>query len=90
MTKNKVLEVLEIYKAKLNGSHKPIRLKDQKCITNCVWFEEVLDHVMWMCDEIPKFDDIEKTMRWLGYIQGILHITGHYTLDELREQCRSK
>jgi len=98
MTKDKVLEVLKLYKEQLQTHYKPIRLTDQKWRTispfsssvSGEWFGEVLDHVLWMCDEIPKFDDLEKIMRWLGYIQGVLHVTGHYTLDELREQCRTK
>jgi len=32
---------------------------------------------------------VEKAMRWLGFIQGMLFYTGHYTIDEMRAHSAS-
>lgn len=32
---------------------------------------------------------VEKSMRWLGFIQGMLFYTGHYTIDEMRAHSAS-
>ena len=48
-------------------------------------------HVAWMCTELksPEFsDDMEKNMRWLGFIQGILWSKGYFTIEELSDHNR--
>ena len=37
---------------------------------------------------IIDLTEIEKAMRWLGFIQGVLWICGIYTIDEMREHNR--
>jgi len=49
-------------------------------------------HLLYMCEEIPKFIDegkIEKSMRWLGFLQGVFCEHGYYTIDQLKEHNRS-
>jgi len=33
-------------------------------------------------------DKIEKTMRWLGFVQGVLWVYGVYTLEQLKADNR--
>ena len=55
---------------------------------------QFLNHVRWMCKEainvlIPE-NQIDKAMRWLGYVQGVLNVLGIYSCNELREHSRSE
>jgi hypothetical protein len=49
-------------------------------------------HLMWMCDkaefELVPQGQVDKAMRWLGFIQGVLCARGVFTLDELRAHSR--
>lgn len=50
-----------------------------------------MSHVMWMCVEAQKFvaeGRIEKAMRWLGFIQGVLWMGNTRTLNELRDDSK--
>ena len=50
-------------------------------------------HLLFMCIEIPKLvkaGKIEKAMRWLGFLQGVLCEKDFYTLDQLKDHNRSK
>lgn len=54
---------------------------------------ELLEHARWMCDEIimliGKYDEhVEKIMRWLGFVQGVLWSTGTYTIDQMKDDNR--
>jgi hypothetical protein len=57
--------------------------------------EKVLSHAMWMCEQGIEFankdtqKDIEKAMRWLGFVQAVFFYTGHYTIDEMRAHSAS-
>lgn len=47
---------------------------------------ERLNHVRWMCSQVPRFvteGRIDKANRWLGYIQGQLQANGVFTLETL-------
>jgi hypothetical protein len=47
-----------------------------------------LGHVLWMCDEIDGFireQRFDKANRWIGFMQGVLWITGVASIDESRE-----
>jgi hypothetical protein len=35
---------------------------------------------------VPR--DIEKVMRWLGFVQGVLWLHGDFSLDQMREHNR--
>jgi hypothetical protein len=44
-------------------------------------------HLVWMCEEVPKFLDegrIEKAMRWLGFIQGVIVAKKLITIEEAK------
>jgi hypothetical protein len=47
-------------------------------------------HLAGMIPEMRFFPDVEKQMRWLGFIQGVLWHRKLYTLDELRAHCRQE
>jgi len=47
-----------------------------------------LGHVLWMCDEIDDFvrdQRWDKANRWIGFIQGVLWMTGVASIDESRK-----
>ena len=47
-----------------------------------------LGHVLWMCNEIDGFvreQRFDKANRWIGFMQGVLWITGVASIDESRE-----
>ena len=47
-----------------------------------------LNHIKWMINEIPfflEYGDKEKSMRWLGFIQGVLWSKEIYSIDQMRE-----
>lgn len=51
-------------------------------------------HLLWMIDEIDKMlaqpgVDMEKVMRWVGFLQGALWCNQVCTIDEMRDHCRS-
>lgn len=72
MTKERVTEVLEIYRTKLSS----IENKD-----------EILSHCFEMLDKTRQFivdDRIGKAFRWLGFIQGCLYSKGVYTIEEMK------
>jgi hypothetical protein len=49
--------------------------------------DQRLAHLLFMCQEAQTFVDsnrVEKAMRWLGFLQGVLWSHGYCTLDELK------
>lgn len=47
-----------------------------------------INHLGWMLCQINTFDDKEKAMRWLGYVQGVLAVLCLIDIDEEIEFCR--
>lgn len=48
-------------------------------------------HLNYMCVEAQKFVDegrVEKAMRWLGFLQGVLWESGEFSLDDLKNHSR--
>jgi hypothetical protein len=48
---------------------------------------EAMSHAVYMCEEASKFVDegrIEKAMRWLGFVQGVLWCWGVRSLTDLK------
>ena len=102
MTKDKLVELVTFYR-KVCESHfetarlayttypvkgsrvqvGPERLEDDPSITS---------HIAWMCDRILQDyipnGNIEKAMRWLGFIQGCFVWAGIYNLEEIRTHSR--
>jgi hypothetical protein len=55
------------------------------------------NHLASMCDQIRAFieaDEVEKAMRWLGFMQGAFWALGVFTLNDLRQHnapgCKEK
>ena len=51
-----------------------------------------MSHLRWMCHEcvdkhVPA-GDVDKAMRWLGFIQGVLLAVGYFTLEQIKEHSR--
>lgn len=47
--------------------------------------EEWKRHCRWMLAEMRGMTDVAKLNRWLGFVQGVLVITGMYSIDDVRE-----
>jgi hypothetical protein len=67
------------------------RVKSHKYTINGILptYGAALSHARWMCQQVALMDDVGKSMRWLGFIQGILWVTGRRTIDEMRDDNRS-
>jgi hypothetical protein len=62
------------------------RLEDESCVLILS-----LGYLKFICIEAAKFVDegrIEKAMRWLGFLQGVLWARGFYSLDDLKNHSR--
>ena len=74
MTTEKLISVITLYQDHTNG-------------------KTGYEHLNWMTYEvlnniIPE-GKIDKAMRWLGFIQGVLHERKDFTLEELKAHSRS-
>ena len=49
---------------------------------------DALAHCAWMIQEALAFDNADKAMRWLCFVQGVLWMTGSAAIDELRDMNR--
>ena len=47
------------------------------------WKLVALEHALWMCEQTLAMpaDKLEKKMRWLGFVQGILWMAGVQTVE---------
>lgn len=52
--------------------------------------DPVLTDAAGMKDRFPADGDVDKAMRWLGYMQGVLVHAGVYTLEEVKEHSRAR
>ncbi len=86
MTNEKLSEVLQFYYDELD-KHQVFYQQHSEPV-NAV---EVLQHTKWMTNEAQNFipDQVDKAMRWLGFIQGVLFSLGFFTIEELRGHSRS-
>ena len=53
--------------------------------------QDAMEHVLWMCVQVQEFvaqGKLEKANRWLGFIQGILWLSGRGSVDDFREDNR--
>lgn len=86
MTPEQVIAVADKYIEDL-GSKGVSPQRDGESETNL----ERLHHASWMCFEIRRFvaaGKIEKAMRWLGFVQGVLWTTETMTLEEMKDDNR--
>ncbi len=51
---------------------------------------EALEHALWLAQEARTWgsERIEKRFRWLGFIQGVLWMTGTHTIAESKDANR--
>lgn len=42
-------------------------------------------HLKWMIEEMRTMTDVEKLMRWIGFMQGALWSLGYVSIDEFRK-----
>lgn len=76
MTKEKVLEVINLYKKELDD-----------VLSKTASIEEELEHCQTMLPQMEEFikeDRMDKVFRWLGFIQGVLWCQGVFEIDEMK------
>ena len=89
MDGKKVLEVVGLYRRFLEEWGVP--KKDFPHDEPAPMGYNVLAHCHGMLDKMEKFvaeGRTEKVFRWLGFIQGCIWSTGHYTLEQLKNHNR--
>jgi hypothetical protein len=91
MTPERVLEVVALYEK---------RFQDHGVLPLCCREDEAypldvptrnIRYVAWMLGEIRAQVgalEVEKAMRWLGFVQGAIWCYGWYGLDEMRDHNR--
>jgi hypothetical protein len=89
MTKDQVQKALVIYRGRLMDRFGPF-LKPREAPT----VPGNSNHMLWMIDKVDKIlasseVDMEKVMRWLGFLQGALWCNELCSIDEMREHCRA-
>ncbi len=99
MTPEKVKQVVQKYRHHIcaigDPAIKPTEYpSDIKIDSQCdkSYFPMFL-HILWMCDKIEEMithNQIDKSMRRLGFIQGVLWTTGLRTIDQLKEDNREE
>jgi hypothetical protein len=88
MDKEQVIAALEKYEERLRGFN-PERMSGDEMMKTIITLghRRALGHVAWMCTEAKTFvaeDRMEKAMRWLGFIQGVLWMTSFFSVSELK------
>jgi hypothetical protein len=94
MTKDKLIELLRFYQTKLKEeAYEPSEYDSYTKKASSFHSFQHLDHALWMCEEatgLVSEGKIDKANRWLGFVQGVLFLTGKFTLKELRDQTREE
>ena len=89
MTNEKLIAVAQKYRAIIQAQHStamPERLPRSNLRVVNPQSLEIADHLLHVCNSIEIFaraNRRDKAMRWLGFLQGVLWITGQRSLDEL-------
>jgi hypothetical protein len=90
MTSEKICEILDFYEKKLDTYHfSKSKKADLDTLNPTV--DEALDHIRIMIDQMRPFikeGRIDKTFRWLGFIQGVLWAKGIQSINDLRNTSR--
>jgi hypothetical protein len=94
MTPEKLVSVLSGYRRLWRCPAKKLEGEqyDLPYVQNINPFDVQL-HLAWMCEQAADFvaeGRIEKAMRWLGFIQGVLWMMGLKTLNQLRDDSKSE
>ncbi len=89
MTPQKVLEVIEIYRKRLEGlGMEKVDFPHEHLLHS---LEIGLCHCHGMLDKIAGFvkeGRMEKAFRWLGFVQGVFWSSRHYSLEDLKNHNR--
>jgi len=88
MNDAKVDEVLSgIVSRLLALGFEPERWPSDKSLPLLAPTTAALRHALWMCYEAIMFppEKLEKKMRWLGFIQGVLWMTGVSTIEDAKQ-----
>lgn len=71
-----------------------IILDARKCIPirniEACTIEGRLNHIRWMCEEVPCMveHNIEKAMRWIGFMQGVIVMANIMTIEDMKNDNR--
>ena len=89
MTENQVLAVLDLIDKRMHRSFPEAAPKQYPHLIPAYEAEETTwrDHVLWMTQntrDLIQNKRIEKAMRWLGFIQGILWAQKVYTIEDMK------
>jgi hypothetical protein len=91
MDKDQVIAALKKYEARLGveSTFTPERLDEVMMGRTFIGINmrAALNHVLWMCIEAQKFVEegrMEKAMRWLGFIQGVLWATSFFSINDMK------
>jgi hypothetical protein len=92
MTPERVLDVVNTYEKRF-AQHgvTPLCIRETVVSPDPTPYNREVRHLAWMLGEIRTqvaAGEIEKAMRWLGFLQGALWTYGWYTLDEMRDHNR--
>lgn len=85
MTPEQVKQVCAKYAGRLEAKGAtPVRNADAPTVAGR------MNHLRWMCDEVPRIVDenVEKAMRWLGFMQGAMMVLDVMTVAEMKEDNR--
>jgi hypothetical protein len=96
MTNQKLKSIFHEYYTYLHNLNTGIQTKqlveeDTKIFQDEIPPAMTRGHLLFMCSEAQKFVDegrIEKAMRWLGFLQGVLWSDNEFSLDELKNHSR--
>lgn len=96
MTNKKILQVLQFYEAYLSTKYHPVKgeeyerlFKDDDTLQELIPTrrDEALSHVLAMIPQMREFLEQgrrDKVFRWLGFIQGVLWLSGEFSLEKLK------
>jgi hypothetical protein len=92
MTPEHVKFLLQAYKG---NKWPPRQMSEKQLATVSPKMErgDVMSHLHYMAQEATKFvddGDVERAMRWLGFIQGVAWVKGVSSIDELRRDNRTE
>ncbi len=92
MDSQKILEVIALYRQEFQAlGMKPLPYSHNKPLPLFFRHSPSLEHCHQMLDQMEVFVSegrLEKTFRWLGFIQGVLWVTRLHTLEELKNHSR--
>lgn len=89
MTGDQIVIATDRYDRELEKEEIPVAEHPHDII--CMMRRAALAHLRTMFPKMVQFvseDKIEKAMRWLGFVQGVLWVCGVYTLEQLKADNR--